>query len=68
MKKKVLALLLCGILGVSGLTACGSKEEPAADAPATETPAAESQGEESKEEPAAGGEGLRRRDGAGAEI
>lgn len=58
MKKKVLALLLCGILGVSGLTACGSKEEPATDAPATETPAAESQGEESKEEPAAGGEGV----------
>ena len=39
MKKKVLALILCGILVVSGLTACGGKEEPAASVPASEEPA-----------------------------
>lgn len=44
MKKRVLSLLLCGLMTVSLLAGCGSKEAPAAEAPAetdaeTEAPA-----------------------------
>ena len=39
--KKMIALLLAMLLCLSLLTACGSKEEPAAEEPAAEAPAAE---------------------------
>ena len=32
MKKRVLSLMLCGLMMVSLLAGCGAKEEPAADA------------------------------------
>ena len=40
MKKRVLSLLLCGLMTASLLAGCGSKEKPEAEAPAeTEAPA-----------------------------
>ena len=38
MKKRVLSLLLCGLMTAALLAGCGSKEAPASDAP-TETDA-----------------------------
>ena len=50
--KKLIALL-CALLMVVSLAACGSKtEEPAAEEPAAEAPAEEPAAEEPAEEPA----------------
>lgn len=55
MKKRVLSLLLCGLMTVSLLAGCGSKEAPAAEAPAetdteTEAPAEDNEDAEAPAE------------------
>lgn len=48
--KKLLAMLLCGVMTVSMLAGCGSKEEAKEAAPAEETAAEETADEDTKEE------------------
>ncbi len=54
MKKRVLALILTGIMA-AGLAGCGGSKEPAADGAPSEAPTAEA------EEPEASGGKLRRK-------